>query len=265
MLIHIFCCQNVTLIFLSVLTKHYSLSTFCKSPLHIYWHKTVTCKCPLSKKINTLLWFYILDHDDGGAAEMLNLVTKLGWNISVNRLLQRKSYIWSYRKYFQEVLKIFELWKIVSKSFQCQFGSCSKRCVTNFRTQMWTQILLWGEMFPSWHKSQPSLPNSPDFSSTCSPLSTSILFGKVLNSFYPHVPLLPVSTGWNHIWQMKHANDKKGEILGNVHLNIWTKLKFRLIRFKHGNMCQPHQGAQPPLCRAHTIPHQKHLLRWQLN
>ena len=91
---------------------------------------------------------------------------------------------------------------------------------------------------------------------------------------------------------MKHANDKKGKYWAMSILNIWTKFGPRLIifkhgnmcqphdnkcrfkhenliifkhenliRFKHGNMCQPHHGTQPPLCRPHTIPHQKHLLQ----
>ena len=113
--------------------------------------------------------------------------------------------------------------------------------------------------------------------------STSIQFSKVLNLFYSHVP--PCNMFWwvgiifdkwnmqmtergntkqfkhGNMKQMKHANAKKGKYWAMAILNIWTKLGPGLIIFKHGNMCQPHHGTQPPLCRPHTIPHQKHLLQ----
>ena len=84
-------------------------------------------------------------------------------------------------------------------------------CVTNLRTQ----ILLWGKMLPSWHKSQPSLRNSQK-STVHSKFSrfnfnvfpARLLFWKVLIQVILFV--LPVSMSWDHICQMKHANDKRG-------------------------------------------------------
>ena len=169
--------------------------------------------------------------------------------LQVNRLQQRKSYIWSYWKYFEEVLKIFELWKIVSKSFQCQFAS-SLRSVRNLST--------------CGHKSYFEVKCCPLVTKVNHPFeilkilfqhaphSTSILESFDSNWFYLHVPL---STSWDHICQMKHANDKKGKYCAMDILPFWIfGQNSSLIRFKHENMCQPHHGGRPPLCCFYACP-----------
>ena len=73
-----------------------------------------------------------------------------------------------------------------------------------------TQIQLWGEFFSSWHKSQSSLPNSPEI-----PVQDVLDFHSILESFklvlFACSPLQHVLMSWDHIWQMKHANDRKGK------------------------------------------------------
>ena len=133
----------------------------------------------------------------------------------------------------------------MSESFQRQLGLEQFEMCHQFQ-QVWTQILLCAKMFPSWHKSQPSLQNSQDSISTCSPFdfhSEKFWFKFVL------FVCSPVLASWDHIWQMKHANDKKGKYCAMDILPFWIfGQNSSLIRFKHENMCQPHHGGRPPLC-----------------